>query len=337
MMGADSSPEVIRAVGVAIVNFYTAGYLRRCLRALAEQTRFADTIVIINNGDLPGALDFVTENYPSILVLEQPNVGFAGANNLAINALEGHQWIALLNPDAFPEPEWLEQLLLAAHGHPEIAVFSSQLLRADNEHILDGDGDSYHLSGLAWRHNHGRPARYAGPKREVFSACAAAALYRRDALIDVNGFDSSYFCYFEDIDLGFRLRLRGFRCLQVPAARVHHVGSAASGCEKSSDFALYHGHRNLVWTFVKNMPGHWFWLLLPMHLVLNLVEIIWYTCKGRSKVMCRAKLDAVKEIPAVWAQRRQVQAQRTASCMTILKSMSVWPLMGGRRRTDVVN
>lgn len=334
---ASSAPGAANLVGVVIVNFFTASYLRRSLVALTEQSHPADTVLVINNGDQPGALDFIAVNHPSVHVLDQDNIGFAAANNLAIARLNNHRWIALLNPDAFPEPAWLEQLLWAAHNYPGVAVFSSQLLRADSTQILDGDGDSYHLSGLAWRHNHGRPARYAGPMREVFSACAAAALYRRDALIDVNGFDSSYFCYFEDIDLGFRLRLRGYRCLQVPSARVHHVGSAASGCEKSSDFALYHGHRNLVWTFVKNMPSYWFWLLLPMHVLLNLVEIIWYSCKGRSRVMFRAKLDALKGMPAVWIRRRQVQALRTAPCLVVLKSMTFWPLMSSRRRPDVIN
>lgn len=313
-------------LGVVIVNFYTAEYLQRCLNALAEQTRPADTIVVVNNGDTPGSLDFIAEKYPSILLLNQTNVGFAAANNLAIEYLEGHEWVALLNPDAFPEPQWLDQLLSAACDYPDISVFSSLLLQAGNNQILDGDGDSYHLSGLAWRHRHGYSMAHAGKKREIFSACAAAALYRRDVLMDVRGFDPSYFCYFEDIDLGFRLRLRGHRCLQIPTARVQHVGSAASGGDQQSDFALYHGHRNLVWTFVKNMPGIWFWLLLPLHIMLNIVEIVWYSCKGRHRVMFRAKLDAFKKIPAVWAQRKVVQAQRVVPSTAVIKHMSFWPL-----------
>lgn len=343
MVGPSNSPQIdelvshktrtavaAQLVGVVIVNFFTAEYLCRCLLALAQQTHPADTVLVINNGDQSGALDFIAVDHPTIHVLERDNIGFAAANNLAIAELENHQWIALLNPDAFPEPAWLEQLLAAAQDHQEIAVFSSQLLQAGNTQILDGDGDSYHLSGLGWRHNHGRSVHYAGQMREVFSACAAAALYRRDALMDVKGFDSAYFCYFEDIDLGFRLRLRGYRCLQVPTAKVHHVGSGASNGEKNSDFALYHGHRNLVWTFVKNMPGYWFWLLLPIHVLLNLVEIIWYTCKGRSKIMCRAKLDALKVMPAIWAQRKIIQAERIVVPWSILKHMSFWPFTWDR-------
>lgn len=330
MTDSNSSPGAVEAIGVVIVNFHTASYLRRCLESLAAQTHRANTIIIVNNGDLSGSLDFVAEDYPAVLVIDQSNIGFAAANNLAIDHLDQHKWIALLNPDAFPEPQWLEQLLAAAHCHPEIAVFSSLLLQAGNTQVLDGDGDSYHLSGLAWRHNHGRSSIHAGEKREVFSACAAAAFYRRDALVDVHGFDPSYFCYFEDIDLGFRLRLHGYRCLQVPTARVQHVGSAASGCDQQSDFALYHGHRNLVWTFVKNMPGIWFWLLLPAHVLLNLVELIWYACLGRSAVICKAKWDAIRAIPTIWKQRQIVQAKRVVSATSVLRYMSFWPFTPDR-------
>ncbi len=315
-----------QSVGVIIVNFFTAEYLRRCLLALAQQTHSADTILVINNGDRRGELDFVAADYPAVRVLDQQNIGFAAANNLAIAELENHRWIALLNPDAFPEPAWLEQLLLAAQNYPDIAVFSSQLLQAGNIQLLDGDGDAYHLSGLAWRHNHGRPLLRDPPIREIFSACAAAALYRRDALIDVRCFDNAYFCYFEDVDLGFRLLLRGYRCLHIPSAVVHHIGSGASNGEKNSDFALYYGHRNLVWTFVKNMPGYLFWILLPGHLLLNILEVIWFACGGRGKVICRAKVDAAMALPSIWAQRKVVQGRRTVTPSSILKLMSFWPL-----------
>jgi GT2 family glycosyltransferase len=102
---------------------------------------------------------------------------------------------------------------------------------------------------------HGTPASaLKGSECEIFSPCAAAALYRRSALLEVGGFDEDFFCYVEDVDLGFRLRLAGYRCLYVPLSVAHHIGSGTTG-GKNSDFSVYHGHRNLVWAFVKNMPG----------------------------------------------------------------------------------
>ena len=137
---------------------------------------------------------------------------------------------------------------------------------------------------------------------DVFAPCAAAALYRRDAFEDVAGFDEKFFCYFEDVDLAFRLRLRGYRCMYVHAAVVNHVSSGLSGYR--SDFAVYHGERNMVWTFVKDMPGPLLWRYLPQHVTLNLAALLFYPWRGQGRAVWRAKFDAIRGLPDVLRQRR---------------------------------
>ncbi|MCG6533920.1 MAG: glycosyltransferase, partial [Syntrophales bacterium LBB04] len=204
---------------------------------------------------------------------------------------------------------------------PEVAAFGSrQVCHADPE-VLDGIGDNYHLSGLAWRERSGRrqqaPDLIAG---EIFSPCAAAALYRRRALTDAGGFDEDFFCYLEDVDLGFRLRLAGHKAMYVPDAVVRHIGSATTGGQWS-DFAVYHGFRNSVWVFVKNMPGALFWLLLPLHVALNLASVLLFSMRGQGKVILKAKRDALLGIPRMWRKRRDIQANRVASIGVIWKAL----------------
>jgi GT2 family glycosyltransferase len=110
------------------------------------------------------------------------------------------------------------------------------------------------------------------------------------------------------VDLGFRLRLLGHECRYVPDAVVRHIGSALSGV--GSDFSVYHGHRNLVWTYVKNMPPALFWLYLPQHLCLNVMSLVWFALRGQGGVILRAKHDAVRALPRVWRQRAVVMRQR---------------------------
>jgi len=130
------------------------------------------------------------------------------------------------------------------------------------------------------------------------------------ALLELGGFDEDYyFCYGEDVDLGFRLRLAGHRCLYLLQSVAHHVGSGTTGSQHS-DFALYHGHRNLVCTFVKDMPGVLFWVLLPLHVALNLVSIIWFVWRGHAAVIMKAKRDALLGLPEMWKKRREVQSKR---------------------------
>ncbi|MDF0668382.1 MAG: glycosyltransferase family 2 protein [Nitrospira sp.] len=306
---------------VVIVNWNGERFLGQCLSAVLAQTVIPNEIILVDNASSDASLDIV-RRYPSVRVLElNENLGFAQGNNVAIEAAAESDWIALLNPDAFPEPYWLEALLSAAREDPEFDVFGSKLVNAADPSVLDGAGDVYHMSGLVWRMGHRVPVASLSMKAsEVFSPCAAAALYRRQALVDAGGFDEDYFCYVEDVDLGFRLRLAGHKAMYVPDAVVHHVGSATTGGQHS-DFSLYHGHRNLVWTFVKDVPGMLFWLLLPLHVTLNLVSIVWFALRGQGRVILRAKWDAIKGLPKMWRKRRTIQSTRIATVREIWRLM----------------
>lgn len=313
------------AIALIIVNYHSANVLRRCLQCVAEQTIQPRRIIIVDNGDTIGSLDFVARDYPGVTLIGAANIGFAAANNLAIQHATDCEWVALLNPDAFPRVDWLSRLLDATELHPAASIFSSHLVMANDTQRIDGDGDSYHFSGLAWRLNHAKPVAERRSTGWIFSACAAAAMYRRSALIEVGGFDESFFCYFEDVDLGFRLQLRGHRCLHVAEAVAEHIGGSSSTAVEMSDFALYHGHRNLVWAFVKNMPGYLFWLFLPAHIAMTVVEIVWFALRGKGWVILRAKCDALKRLPEVWQQRGQIQSARTIAPHEVLKSLAYWP------------
>lgn len=264
-----------KSVAILIVNWGSSSLLLRCLECIVRQESMAADVVVLDNSNedsIPE--DYSTRFSPVQFHKSESNIGFAAGNNLLLQKTAGCEWVALVNPDAFLQPDWLSKMLSAAIEHPEYSFFASRLVQANHPERLDGDGDVMHISGLAWRQGNGQAiSQGANAPREVFSPCAAAALYRRDALEAVGAFDEDFFCYFEDIDLGFRLRLAGHRCLLVPDAVAYHVGSATTGGQHS-DFALYHGHRNLVWTYVKNMPGILFWGFLPIHLALNFITVI---------------------------------------------------------------
>ena len=188
-------------------------------------------------------------------------------------------------------------------GEPRLQHFGSRQLAAESTGTLDGTGDLYAVSGLGWRRDHGVAAEaHRLEPDEVFGPCAAAALYRRSALEEAGGLDESFFCYFEDVDLAFRLRLLGHRCLYVPDAVVHHVGSALTG--RQSDFSVYHGHRNLVWTWLKNMPAPLLALYWPWHLALTLTSLVHVGRRGQAGVLLKAKWDALQALPRVLRQRR---------------------------------
>jgi hypothetical protein len=159
---------------------------------------------------------------------------------------------------------------------------------------------------------------------EVFSPCAAAALYSRSAFLQVGGFDEDFFSYHEDIDLGFRLRLQGFKSLYVPEAVVYHIGSATLGAQ--SDFALYHWQRNFIWSFVQNMPSALLWEALPAHLMTNIIYQINYTLRGHGVILLKAKMDAIRGLSRALRKRCKIQKTRKVSRKNLLRILERGPL-----------
>lgn len=309
-------------VTVVVVNYNGGEMVCKCLAALAKQN-FQDFLaVVVDNNSTDDSVASIRRSHPKVVVLPlDKNLGFAGGVNHALQTCALGSWIALLNPDAFPNEDWLGNLVASARRHPEYAAFGSRMFSDQDQRQLDGVGDVYHVSGLPWRKGHGCPnSQLHDQEKEIFAPCAAAALYRTSALAEIGPLDEDFFLYVEDIDLGFRLRLAGYRALYVPTAHIRHLGSAFVG--KHSDFQIYHGHRNLVWVFVKNMPGVLFWTLLPLHLLLNLATLIWLVLRGQGAVAMRAKRDAIASIPLFWKKRAQIQSNRKVSVWNILQQLS---------------
>jgi GT2 family glycosyltransferase len=309
-------------ISVIIISWNSKKYLLDCLEHLLMQTFHDFEVTLVDNGSEDGALDGLHEKYPSLdlhIHRLSSNYGFAVANNIGARLACG-KWLALLNSDAFPESDWLEQLLRAAENNPEFTFFASRQIQAAKPELLDDAGDAYHVSGIAWRQYFGYPAdQYGLVSSEVFSACAAAAMYSREVFLKVGGFDEDFFSYFEDVDLGFRLRLQGFRCLYVPSAIVKHVGSASAGAQ--SDFSLYHWQRNLIWSFVQNMPSALMWRALPFNILANIIFQIHFTFRGHGVISWKAKIDALRGLSHAINKRRKIQSEIKIDTSELLSKM----------------
>jgi GT2 family glycosyltransferase len=307
------------SIAVVVINWNSGAYLHKCLQSLKNQTLKPARIIVVDNASTDESLEGLEEKFLNYEFIKlETNTGFAFANNFAVEKADDCDWIAFLNPDAFASPDWLEKLSKAVEKYPECVSFGSHMLRHGSNQI-DGTGDVYHVCGSAWRRDHGAlSSKIARQMQEIFSPCAAASFIRRDVFSEAGGFDENFFAYFEDVDLGFRLQLKGYVCRYVPDAVVKHVGSATTS--RYSDFAVYHGQRNLVWSFIRNMPR--FWYYLPQHIVFNLAALIFFTLKGKAALVFRAKWHALKEFPRVWSLRKATQEERVVDTSVVINKMS---------------
>ncbi|WP_419253377.1 glycosyltransferase family 2 protein [Caulobacter sp. ErkDOM-YI] len=313
------------SISVIIVSYESGPTLQRCLAGLAAQTFTDFEILLVDNASTDGAPQAAVAADPAIRFLEPgANLGFAAGNNLAVKSARG-RWLALLNPDAYPEPGWLAALMDGAARHSTVESFASLQTSADDPAVLDGAGDNMTSAGIPFRGGYGRRLPANLPEGEVFSSCGAAMLIDKALFEDLGGFDERFFCYCEDVDLGYRLRLTGRTTLLLPDARVAHVGSASTGVR--SDFAIFHGSRNRIWTFIKNTPPLLLWLTTPLHVAVTAGLLLLHLRRGDAGPAVRGIKAALTQpaLDAVLADRKTVQARRRAGSGAILRVMSIDP------------
>jgi len=315
----------IPKASIIIVNYNAAEWLERCIASVQAQTEQDFECFIVDNGSTDGSMGTLPELDDRFKIMELgENTGFAAANNIAAKLAKA-PWLALLNPDAFARPNWLKQLLEASNTAQNITmVGSTQYLALADTPTLDGAGDCYHFSGIAYRAGYGKQVEppTAGL---VFGPCAAAALYDRSKFLTLGGFDERFFCYHEDVDLAFRMQLSGGECVQTPDAIVDHISSGLSS--KIPEFAIYHGTRNRIWTFFKNMPWPLLILLTPFHIGANLAYLGWALFrKGRFKPTLRGIKDGIKGLPQTFNDRKTVQKTRTVSSPEMAKKLTWSPI-----------
>lgn len=310
---------------VIIVNYNGGQYLQGAVDSLAAQT-FADfELLIVDNASQDGsvkALDISGISRVEVLH-ECENHGFARGNNIGARRATG-QWLALLNPDAVASPDWLENIAGAIARHPGTTMFASLQRSLEDDDILDGIGDCYLGFGIPWRGGFGRPASEIPAEGTCFSPCGAGAVYHRETYLAHGGFDEDFFCFGEDTDLAFRMRLQGERCVFLPTAEIRHAGGGVSG--RSSHFSVWHGARNRLWTYVKSMPGWSFWATLPCHLALTALILLRGLMTGRFISTWKGFWAGFRGLGPVWQKRRQIQKSRTAPVSDVLKPMS-WSLL----------
>ncbi len=303
---------------IIVLNYKSEAWLGRCLDALAA---FKVEVILADNGS-PGfdAGDW-QRRYPAVKVLPfDSNLGFAAGNNRAAEQATG-DWLGFINPDAFAEAGWLAAMQSAIAAYPDVALFTSLQRMAREPSRLDGAGDGMTFFGFPFRMGYGRPVPAGLRPADVFAPCGAAFMIRRDVWQTLGGFDASFFTYCEDADLGFRARLLGHRCLFIPDAVVDHVGSAVLGVR--SDFALYHGYRNRVWLYLKNMPAIVLWPTLPLHIGLTLFGALSDTLKGKGGIVWKALADALSGLGPILRARKNIMASKRIEALR-LAALLTW-------------
>jgi GT2 family glycosyltransferase len=311
----------VSAPAVVIPNWNGARWLPGCLDSLSAQTLAASETIVVDNGSSDGSLELLRDRYRGVRVLELGrNTGFAVAANRGIEAA-GAEFVALVNTDVELAPDWLERMAGTLDRLPRAGSVACKMLDlSDHTRVYDA-GDILRRDGAC--EQRGRflsdDGRYDSPE-EMFAACAGAGLYRREAVLDVGGFDERFFAYLEDVDLGLRLRLAGWTCRYEPAV-AHHASEGSSGALERPVEAWV--ERNTLLLVAKTFPVRW----LPF-VAYRQLGWAWHALReGRLRVHLSGAAAALPLLPAMLRERR---ALRHAATVPIEAAVPARPIRGPR-------
>ncbi len=266
-------------ISIVIPNFNGNEFLKECLSSIKKQTYPFYDVIIVDNGSEDESVEFIQKNYPEFkLIQNKENLGFATAVNQGIKASMS-EYIFLLNNDTELEINCISNLLKCIEKDDKLFAVSSKMIQYDDRNLIDDAGDEYTILGYTRKVGNNRSSKQYQNEREIFSASAGAALYRKSIFDIIGYFDENFFAYMEDVDISYRAKLYGFKCYYCPSAVVYHRLSATSG-SKYNAFKIRLAARNNIYVPYKNMP----WPQLALNLLFliagYLVKYLVFISKG---------------------------------------------------------
>ena len=295
-------------VSVIIPNWNGGKWLDGCLNALKSQDYRDFEVLVVDDASIDGSSDPLEERFPGVrALLLTEHHGFARAVNAGIMATSG-DYVVLLNNDTLPSISFMGNLVLSMDMMPpDVGSLASCMRSMDNPVLLDDAGDIFTWYGHALKRGHGMPVAEFEEDNEILSACAGAALYRRKFLNDVGGFDEKFVSYLEDLDLGMRGRLLGYRCMFVASADVLHKGHGSN--LPTGDYIRFMT-RNRLMLIGKNIPLS---LLVRHfhHLLIGQLDLFFQYRHPLDSVI--GYLSFLRQIPHVLNERRRIFARKVLS------------------------
>lgn len=289
---------------VIIPNFNGIDFLKDCLKSTTASTVKA-SILVVDNGSTDGSTEWLAEEYPDVAVIAfSENRGFCEAVNAGIRAADT-PYVFLLNNDTTLEPDCIERLEAALEQDDRIFSVGAKICSMKEPQLLDSAGDLYSAFGWAYAIGKGKDQSRYMKRRNVFSNCAAAALYKKELLLKTGLLDEAHFAYLEDVDLGYRARIAGYRNVMEPSAVVYHAGSGSTGSRYNA-FKVAHSSRNNVYLIYKNMPLFQLLLNLPFLIAGFGIKFLFFCKRGFGGIYARGLWEGIKLSAARDGRKRKV-------------------------------
>ncbi|MDM8528128.1 glycosyltransferase family 2 protein [Anaerolineales bacterium HSG24] len=301
-----TSTNTTSKVSIIIPIWNSKIWLVGCLEGLRQQTYQNFRTLLVDNGSTDDSATLIQTYYPHVDLIRLPkNLGFASAVNIGIQRSRT-DYIALLNIDTLPHRKWLETLINRLdNSPPDVGAITSKMLLMANPTRIDDTGDNLSWYGSAMKRGYGQIASDYAKVDEIFSPCAGATLYRHGFFDHVGLFDERFDSYLEDVELGLRGRLCGYRYLYEPSAQILHHGHSA-GVVGGRYVRLMTRNRLLI--MLKNIPTQ---LLLRHGWQLLYGQLYFFLAYKRPLDSLYGYAMFLAQLPHLCRSRRNILPQRT--------------------------
>ncbi|MBD3360095.1 MAG: glycosyltransferase [Candidatus Buchananbacteria bacterium] len=257
-------------VAIIIVNYNGQEYLHDCLSSLLslDYPQELYKIILVDNASSDNSVEFVKNNFPQVeIIVNQQNLGFAQGNNVAMaKALQrDFDYILLINQDTISQPDFLSKIIKVAEADEKIAAVQPRLMLHPQTDKVNSLGNAIHYLGFGYSLGANQPLSGDLQSFEIAYASGAALLMKSEVLKQIGLFDPDFFMYHEDLDLGWRMRMAGYKIMVVPESVVYHKYEFSRSVKK-----YYYMERNRYICILENYKWLSILLITPACLVMEL-------------------------------------------------------------------
>lgn len=284
--------ERMKKVSVVIPNYNGKKFLGDCLESLEAQSFTEFDTILVDDGSSDGSVEYVKTHFPNVRIISLPdNGGFCRAVNRGIQTAET-PYVILLNNDVKADKDFVKEMASGIHKYKKCFSCSAQLRNMHEPDKIDDAGDYYCALGWAYALGKDKPVGAYRKEREIFAPCGGASIYRKAVFEEIGYFDEKHFAYLEDIDVGYRARIYGYKNRYLPEAVVYHAGSGTTG-SRYNEFKVRHSSRNNVYMIYKNMPMAQILLNLPFLAAGFLAKYLFFLKKGYGTLYAKGLAEGI--------------------------------------------
>jgi GT2 family glycosyltransferase len=303
-------------ISIVIPNWNGALFLPACLDSLESQTFKDFETIVVDNGSTDNSIRLLKSRYKWVNIKSlAKNEGFAGGCNRGMSAAEG-EWVVLMNNDTEADKNWLKKIAAAIDKMPDYSFFATKILRFDKREILDGTGDFISRSLFVFRYGQFDTDKgQYDSLGEIFSPCGASAVYSKKMLDDIGMLDEDFFAYLEDIDLGMRAHIAGYKGFFVPDSIIYHIGGASTDSDQMSPWVYKQNIRNMFLILFKDIPFLVFLRCIPSMMFWHSAHLFYVLRRRRElfKHYFKALNESLKLRTKMKEKRKKILGNRIIS------------------------